>query len=385
MTMTSRSIDDRWHVLVDGKKVRSSRYGVGLQWRARYRLTPQGKQTTKGFARKVDAQRWLDEVTTSVVVGQYVQPGAGKVTFRAYAETWRDNQVHRPSTADQVKRHLALHVYPAIGDMALESILQSDVRALVKRMSVTLAPATVQVVYRHVSAIFKSAVQDRKIIASPCVKIALPEKPKTKVQPVSTEVVHALRDAMPERYRALVVLAAGTGLRQGEAFGLTVDRVDFLRKTVRVDRQMTTVTGRAPAFGPPKTEASYRTVPLPQVVVDELAAHLAKFPAEPDGLVFVNDHGRPLRRSAFGTMWRRVTKEIGAEDLVFHGLRHYYASLLIRHGESVKTVQARLGHASAVETLDTYSHLWPDSDDRTRAAVDSVLGAEDPLRTESTR
>ena len=57
-----------------------------------------------------------------------------------------------------------------------------------------------------------------------------------------------------------------------------------------------------------------------------------------------------------------------------HALRHYYASLLIRYGESVKTVQARLGHASAAETLDTYTHLWPDSDDRTRAAIDSVLG-----------
>jgi len=56
-----------------------------------------------------------------------------------------------------------------------------------------------------------------------------------------------------------------------------------------------------------------------------------------------------------------------------HALRHYYASLLIRFGGSVKTDQVRLGHASA-ETLDTYSHLWPDSDDRTRAAVDSVLG-----------
>ena len=59
----------------------------------------------------------------------------------------------------------------------------------------------------------------------------------------------------------------------------------------------------------------------------------------------------------------------------FHDLRHYYASLLIRHGESVKTVQVRLGHASARETLDTYSHLWPDSEDATRAAIDAVLGA----------
>jgi hypothetical protein len=67
-----------------------------------------------------------------------------------------------------------------------------------------------------------------------------------------------------------------------------------------------------------------------------------------------------------------------------NSLRHYYASLLIRHGESVKTVQSRLGHASAVETLDTYSHLWPDSDDRTRDAIDSVLGfTADALRMEA--
>jgi len=67
----------------------------------------------------------------------------------------------------------------------------------------------------------------------------------------------------------------------------------------------------------------------------------------------------------------------------FHALRHYYASLLIRHGESVKVVQSRLGHASAAETLDTYSHLWPDSEDRTRQAIDAVLGADQsvsPLR-----
>ncbi len=63
----------------------------------------------------------------------------------------------------------------------------------------------------------------------------------------------------------------------------------------------------------------------------------------------------------------------------FHSLRHYYASLLIRHGESVKTVQARPGHASASETLDTYSHLWPDSADRTRDAIDAVLGSSRDL------
>jgi integrase len=93
--------------------------------------------------------------------------------------------------------------------------------------------------------------------------------------------------------------------------------------------------------------------------------------------------GKPITRQVFGHKWRSAVETAGVPaGTGFHGLRHYYASLLIRHGESVKTVQARLGHASAVETLDTYSHLWPDSDDRTRDAVDSVLGlTADALRT----
>ena len=98
--------------------------------------------------------------------------------------------------------------------------------------------------------------------------------------------------------------------------------------------------------------------------------------------MFVTDAGRPIGRSAFGHVWRAAVKAAGAPaGTGFHKLRHFYASLLIRHGASVKTVQARLGHASASETLDTYSHLWPDSDDRTRAAVDAVLSA-DSVRTE---
>src|SRR4051812_11310689 len=117
-----------------------------------------------------------------------------------------------------------------------------------------------------------------------------------------------------------------------------------------------------------------RTIPLPQVVVDDLAAHLAAHPAGQGGLVFPGIKGQPLRRTAFQQMWAKAARAVGT-DATFHDLRHYYASLLIRHGESIKTVQARLGHKTAAETLDTYAHLWPDGDDRTREAVDGVLGA----------
>ena len=142
---------------------------------------------------------------------------------------------------------------------------------------------------------------------------------------------------------------------------------------------------RAPYLAPPKTQASVRVVPLPQVVVDAVAAHLATWPT--DQFVFSTELGDPIRRTAFSErIWRPALKRAGLSGVTMHGLRHFYASLLIRHGESVKTVQARLGHASAAETLDTYSHLWPDSDDRTRAAVDSVLGrVADSVRTDAAR
>lgn len=179
-------------------------------------------------------------------------------------------------------------------------------------------------------------------------------------------------DAMPDRYRALVWFTAGTGLRKGEVFGLTLDRVDLLRRVVTVDRQLD--PAGSGGFAPPKTAASYRSVPLAQVTFGGIAAHLATYPAGEEGLVFTDGKGQPLRRNRFGELWRRARAKVGVEHVTMHDLRHFYASLLIRHGESVKTVQARLGHASASETLDTYSHLWPDSEDRTRSAVEEVLG-----------
>jgi integrase len=299
------------------------------------------------------------------------------VTLRTYAEQWRKMQVHRVSTAAQVETNLRRHVYPTLGDCALGSVRSSELQAWVRGRSDELSAGTVQVVFRYLSAIFRAAVADRLIASSPCVGIKLPKVEHAQVEPLAVEAVDALLAAAPDRYRALIVFAAGTGLRQGECFGLTVDRIDFLRRTAKVDRQLLLMPGGGPALAPPKTEASRRIVPLPDVVVDALAAHLARFPAGPDGFVFTNDDGKPIRRTRFSDMWRPLVQRAGLpEGVGFHQLRHFYASLLIRHGESVKTVQLRLGHASAVETLNTYSHLWPDSDDPTREAVDRVLGPD---------
>ena len=267
----------------------------------------------------------------------------------------------------------------------------SEIQAWVRGLEKHLAPSTIEVVYSFVAGVFRAAERDRLIIATPCVDVRLPKREPKRVEPLATELVETLIAAMPQRYRALVVLAAGTGMRHGEALGLEVEAVDFLRRTLEVRQQLVTMPGKPPYLAPLKTPASYRTIPLPQVVVGALTAHLAAFPAveveildttvkpvpkwRSASLVFTNDADQPIRRTRFSTIWRPAAKAAGlGAEVTFHDLRHYYASLLIQHGESVKVVQRRLGHKSAVETLDTYSHLWPDSEDRTREAVDQVLG-----------
>ncbi|MGI8614894.1 MAG: tyrosine-type recombinase/integrase [Nocardioidaceae bacterium] len=255
----------------------------------------------------------------------------------------------------------------------------SDVQGLVKGLSLTLAPSTVRVSYSTVRSLFKAAVEDRLIISSPCVRMRLPSgtgSSKVLVIP-AVETVWAIGEQLPGHWRAVVYVAAGLGLRPGEVFGLQVGDVDFLRRSVRVDRQLDDHGQLVPL----KTEASYRTVPLPDVVAAELSRHLAGRGRD-GGLVFVGQDRQPVKRNSFAKTWRRAVGSADATELRLHDLRHVYASALIAAGESVKTVQRRLGHTSATTTLDTYSHLWPDSDERTRAAVDSYLGTPaDSLRT----
>ncbi len=308
-------------------------------WRARYR-DDAGKEYARHFERKVDAQRWLDETTASIVTGAYVDPTAGKTTVRQYAAAWQAAQVWRGATAKRVETDLRVHILPVLGDRAVSSVRPSDVQALVKGLSTTLAPASVKVTYSTVRSMFKAAVDDRVIASSPCVRVKLPTGTTKTLTIPAVETVHEISRQLPARWRAVVYVAAGLGLRPGEVFGLEVRDVDFLRRTVRVERQLDDRGKLVPL----KTEASYRTVPLPDVVADALSRHLEHHRRE--GLVFVGNDGQPVKRNTFSATWRRAPG-----GLRLHDLRHVYASALIQAGESVKTVQRRLGHSSAAMTL----------------------------------
>ena len=249
---------------------------------------------------------------------------------------------------------------------------RSDVQGFVAGLSNRLAPNTVHTLYRTLSLLMAAAVDDRKIAVSPCVRIKLPSRPTVEVEPPTPGELAEIVAATPDRYEALVILLAGTGLRISEALGLQVGDVNFLGRKLQVSRQRDPRTN-LPV--PTKTRSSVRNVPLGQVVVDVLAAHLATYTPAEDGSIFTDDRGRPLTYER----WKPIWKATGATCKT-HDLRHYAASALIAGGASVKRVQSILGHASPAVTMGVYSHLWPDDDDRARTILDAALA--DCVRTE---
>ncbi|MCW2600576.1 MAG: phage integrase family protein [Frankiales bacterium] len=174
-----------------------------------------------------------------------------------------------------------------------------------------------------------------------------------------------------------------------------------LDTTVRVERQRL----QDGTVGPTKTPKSTRTVPLGQVVIDQLAAPLAAYPS--DEALFTTEAGQPLTFRQWNPVWKATLSAtaLTAEELArmtpaevaaakkegrcaplnfdTHALRHFTASALISGGASVKQVQTVLGHSSAAITLRVYSHLWPGDEDRTRKVMDAALGPlADSVRTE---
>lgn len=153
--------------------------------------------------------------------------------------------------------------------------------------------------------------------------------------------------------------------------------MDFLQRTITVEQQLQQTARSGVCVGPPKTKTSYRTVPVPQVVTKALAAHLTAYPS--NRFLFTSRDEEPIvRTSFFYAAWRPATKTAGMPGMGMHMMRHTYASTLISAGLSPRVVSERLGHANASLTLNTYSHLWPDDEDRTREAVASWLSAGVP-------
>ncbi|MGH8939904.1 MAG: tyrosine-type recombinase/integrase, partial [Actinomycetes bacterium] len=141
------------------------------KWRARYR-DEAGKENSRHFDRKIDAQQWLDQVTSSVVTGTYADPKAGRITFAAFFGEWSAHQVWAPGTV--LAMSLAARSVPFAGK-PMKQVRRSEVETWIKQMDAAgLAPGTIKTRYVNVRSVFRAAVKDRVIGSDPTDGVRLP-------------------------------------------------------------------------------------------------------------------------------------------------------------------------------------------------------------------
>lgn len=387
------------------ERVKTGRHGRGKRYRVRY-IDPDGRERSACFPdrQKGQADDFLGNIESDKRSGSYLDPTAGQESFTSYANSWLASQTFEESTREAVALRLKKHILPHLGTHPLARLSPTNIRTWDRAMQkLGLAPSYRQVMFTHIQTILNAAVDDERIRKNPCnaSSVKKPQIPPRKVTPWSAERVHAVREALPERYKITLLLGAGLGLRQGEAFGLAVDDVDFLGRSVHVARQVKFV-GQRPCFGNPKGGKT-RDVPLPQSVALALAQHIQSYPPTAVTLPWQRPDGEPTtaklivysrirnvtRRQVFNErIWKPALRRAGVAPATrtdgFHALRHFYASTLLDAGESITALAEYLGHSDPAFTLRTYTHLMPTSHERTRHAIEDAFTPTPRERTDGT-
>jgi len=400
-------VEDRWHRVGDGDPctnaghgklgtlVESANHGKGKRWRARY-VDTAGKEHAKAFDRKVDAAKWLDDITSTIVTGTYVAPGAGAVSVGVIHSQWLKTQAHvKDSTKAARASAWSVHVKEAWEAVSVADVQKSDVKAWVNDLTEKgCAAATIENALGVLRMVLGLAVENKRIPHNPCEGVKAPKRQHSARAYLTHQQVGELATAVA-RDGLVIRFLAYTGLRYGEMAALKVSSFDMLRRRVNIRESVTEVSGKL-VWSTPKGHER-RSVPFPKFLAEDLAARMEGKGRE--DLVFSAPAGGVLRIATFRTRilnpavaMLRALDDDGNPTTdwprpTLHDLRHTAASLAISAGANVKAVQTMLGHKSAALTLDTYADLFPDDLEAVADAFDAAVEAlakttADGLRTE---
>ncbi|CPV78526.1 phage integrase family protein [Mycobacteroides abscessus subsp. abscessus] len=378
-------VEDRW-TKANGEP--SANHGKGMRWRARY-VGPDGKERAKGFSRKVDAQNWLNTVTTELGTGTWADPSKSRELFGSVAESWFATKATRkPKTVAGYRSILDRIVLPRWEDIRLADITYEDAQTWVSSLSEKggghrfsdrgLSASRVKQSYQVLDQVLRYAIRARRLTVNPAADIELPGIREPEKRYLTMRQVQELAIASG-RFRTLVFVLALCGLRFGEATALRTKHVDLDSARIWVSASATHVAGKGIVETDTKNHEG-RKVPIPAFLVELLRTEL---PTEPEALVFAGREGKHLPLGEFRWAFDRAASAVGLNGFVPHELRHTCASLAIAAGANIKVLQTLLGHKTATLTLDRYGHLYPDELGVIADALDQAAkSAADALRTE---
>ena len=347
-------------------------------WTVRYR-DPAGRERSRSFARKVDADRFMATVQADLSRGDWTDPRLWQITLGEWAERWLRTKAHlKPKTLAGYRSNLQTHVLPAFGRYQLRHIDRMAVEEWVADLQATgLGPSGIRQARQVLHSMLTLAVDAGYLAANPVEAVRTPRQPEPQMLFLRADQVERLANVIQEPYGTLVYLLVYGGLRWGEAAALRRGRCDLARSRISVAESVSEAGGEL-HYGTTKNHRS-RIIGIPEFLGDLLSRHLDHHvPDKPDALLFTSPQGAPLRNSNFRRqVWYTAVAQAGLpEGLRIHDLRHTCASLLIAAGANPKAVQVHLGHSSIAVTMDRYTHLFPSD-------IEALIGRLEDIRAQS--
>jgi integrase len=334
------------------------------------------------YARERDAEKALSLIEAKLITGDWTDPQRAKVKLGDYADKWITERTNlRPRTVEIHKGLLKRYIQPHLGGMPIGKVDTAAIREWrVLLLGNSVGPSEVAKAYRFLRAVLMTAADDQIIPRNPCrIRGAGEEKPEER--PVLTVAkVFELAGLMPERLRALVLLATFASLRWGEVAALRRMDLNLAARTVSVRQQHVELDTGELLVGPPKSRAGVRTVAIPEAIIPALREHLDQFTEpEPDALIFTGARGGILRRSNFrrAAKWDVSTKKIGFPGLHFHDLRHTGNTIAASSGASLKDLMQRMGHDSVRAAL-IYQHSTAEADRKIADSMNDKINESNP-------
>jgi integrase len=358
------------------------------RWMARFTV-----HTAKGPKRRHIYGRTRQEVATKLAKAMTDRDGGieldpSSVPVNEYLQRWLNDSVKgsvRPITFESYERLVRVHVVPALGRVKLKALSPAHLQGLYRdRLDAGLSSSTVQRLHAVIHRALKQALRWDLVPRNVSEAVDPPKAQRKEIPPLTPEQVRTLlRTAEEDRLGGLYALAITTGLRQGELFGLRWEDVDLEAGRLSVCHTLTTPKGGR-RLGPPKRSKSRRSVKLTTGAVKALRDHRERQLEEREKLaelwqdydfVFTTQVCTPLNRhNFFRRCYKPLLQEAGLpRSIRFHVLRHTCATLLLSKNVNPKIVQELLGHANISQTMDTYSHMLPDMQDRAASAMDDIL------------
>jgi len=367
-----------------------------MTYSARWRDAGGASREQSGFATKREALDFAELREAEGRIRRSQGRVVGDMTLRQYViGPWAASLSCQDGTRKTYEDKLNRFILPSLGNIRLQDLRHTTVKKwladlekvpakvaasrvdnytpMVSSNDQSLSPSYVTSIRDLLASIMKSAVQDGLIDRSPFDGIKR-KKPRrlNKAVPLADEMVEELLDCLRPQYRAIVLIGVTTAMRPSEILGLTWDRLDFDRATITVDRQLSRDGDKTFAYKL-KTDASYRTIDLPQFLQQELTNHRAQYGLGPQDLLFKGRSGEIFRYKRAQEMFRKRFKTMPLPPRTgMHVLRHTGVSHHIRNGANVIDIQELCGHESLKETLDTYAHMFPSDQGRLVDSMDEL-------------